>query len=184
MTGDGASAVPGPAAWDDGSLPLERLRPDTLAVRGGQVRTGFAETSEALFLTQGHVDERAGDAEAAFAGKSDRFVYSRYGNPTVSMFEERLRLLEGAEACCATSPGMSSVFTALAALVKAGDRIVAALRARDWGTSGTCLIIGARTARVVLDDRCASGAQRKRRAPRIGAARSTKDPAIFTAPWA
>jgi O-succinylhomoserine sulfhydrylase len=100
--------VPGPAAWDDGSLPLDRLRPDTLAVRGGQVRTPFAETSEALFLTQGYVYARAADAEAAFAGNSDRFVYSRYGNPTVSTFEERLRLIE------------------LAALVKAGDRIVAA----------------------------------------------------------
>jgi O-succinylhomoserine sulfhydrylase len=118
--------VPGPATWDDGSLPLDRLRPDTLAVRGGQVRTPFAETSEALFLTQGYVYARAADAEAAFAGNSDRFVYSRYGNPTVSTFEERLRLIEGAEACCATATGMSAVFTALAALVKSGDRIVAA----------------------------------------------------------
>jgi len=118
--------TPGPAAWDDGSLPIDGLRPDTLAVRGGHVRTPFAETSEALFLTQGYVYGRAADAEAAFAGQSDRFVYSRYGNPTVATFEERLRLLEGAQACCATATGMSAVFTALAALVKSGDRIVAA----------------------------------------------------------
>nr|WP_247602055.1 O-succinylhomoserine sulfhydrylase [Cellulomonas denverensis] len=107
-------------------LPRDELRPDTLAVRGGTVRTGFQETSEALFLTQGYVYDRAADAEAAFAGESDRFLYSRYGNPTVSTFEERLRLLEGAEACYATASGMSAVFTALAALVGSGSRIVAA----------------------------------------------------------
>ena len=71
------------------------LRPDTLAVRGGLNRSNFDETSEGLFLTQGYVYPRAADAEAAFAGELDRFVYSRYGNPTVGMFEERLRLLEG-----------------------------------------------------------------------------------------
>ena len=89
-------------------------------------RSNFDETSEGLFLTQGYVYPRAADAEAAFAGTLDRFVYSRYGNPTVGMFEERLRLLEGAEACFATATGMSAVFTSLAALVKSGDRIVAA----------------------------------------------------------
>ena len=116
----------GPGDWQDGLLPRDQLRPDTLAVRGGTVRSGFQETSEALFLTQGYVYEHAADAEAAFAGESDRFLYSRYGNPTVSTFEERLRLLEGAEACYATASGMSAVFTALAALVSAGSRIVAA----------------------------------------------------------
>lgn len=116
----------GPGDWQDGLLPRDELRPDTLAVRGGTVRSGFQETSEALFLTQGYVYDRAADAEAAFAGESDRFLYSRYGNPTVSTFEERLRLLEGAEACYATASGMSAVFTALAALVGSGSRIVAA----------------------------------------------------------
>lgn len=118
--------APGPGDWQDGLLPRDDLRPDTLAVRGGTVRTGFQETSEALFLTQGYVYDRAADAEAAFAGESDRFLYSRYGNPTVSTFEERLRLLEGAEACYATASGMSAVFTALAALVSSGSRVVAA----------------------------------------------------------
>ncbi|WP_454049957.1 O-succinylhomoserine sulfhydrylase [Cellulomonas sp. Marseille-Q8402] len=125
MSGD-AGTAPGPAAWRDDRLPLEGLRPDTLAVRGGSVRTPFQETSEALFLTQGYVYAHAADAEAAFAGEADRFLYSRYGNPTVSTFEERLRLLEGAEACYATASGMSAVFTALAALVRSGSRVVAA----------------------------------------------------------
>ncbi len=119
-------AVRGPGDWDDHRVDRARLRPDTLAVRGGLVRSGFDETSEALFLTQGYVYERAADAEAAFAGEADRFQYSRYGNPTVSTFEERLRLLEGAEAAAATASGMSAVFTALAALVSSGSRIVAA----------------------------------------------------------
>jgi O-succinylhomoserine sulfhydrylase len=120
------SAAPGPADWRDDRLPRESLRADTLAVRGGTVRTPFQETSEALFLTQGYVYTHAADAEAAFAGDADRFLYSRYGNPTVSTFEERLRLLEGAEACYATASGMSAVFTALAALVRSGSRVVAA----------------------------------------------------------
>jgi O-succinylhomoserine sulfhydrylase len=101
------------------------LRPRTLAVRGGQERTAFQETSEPLFLTQGYVYDRAADAEAAFAGEVDRFVYSRYANPTVATFEERLRLLEGAPACYATATGMSAVFTSLAALVRQGSRVVA-----------------------------------------------------------
>jgi O-succinylhomoserine sulfhydrylase len=102
------------------------LRPDTLAVRGGLARTEFEETAEALFLTQGYVYPRAADAEAAFAGELDRYVYSRYGNPTVTSFEERLRLLEGAEACYATATGMSAVFVALAAIAcRPGARIVA-----------------------------------------------------------
>jgi O-succinylhomoserine sulfhydrylase len=108
------------------SLDPEGLRPDTLAVRGGQVRTEFEEMAEALFLTQGYVYPRAADAEAAFAGELDRYVYSRYGNPTVSTFEERLRLLEGAPACYATATGMSAVFTSIASLVASGSRVVAA----------------------------------------------------------
>ncbi|MBO3101966.1 O-succinylhomoserine sulfhydrylase [Cellulomonas fengjieae] len=128
MSPAGASGrrVPGPADWDDRRSPLDQLRPDTLAVRGGLVRSQFNETSEALFLTQGYVYDTAAEAEAAFAGQADRFLYSRYGNPTVSTFEERLRLLEGAEAAYATATGMSAVFTSLAALVQSGSRIVSA----------------------------------------------------------
>ena len=112
------------------------LRPDTLAVRGGQVRTAFDETSEALFLTSGYVYSSAQEAEAAFKDEIDRFVYSRYGNPTVEMFQERMRLLEGAQACFATATGMSAVFVALAALLGKGDRVVSAR-----GLFGSCYVI-------------------------------------------
>jgi len=111
-------------------------RPDTQAVRGGLARSEFQEMSEALFLTSGFVYDSASDAEAAFAGEVDRFVYSRYGNPTVSVFQDRLALIEGAEACFATASGMSAVFTALAALLKSGDRVVAAR-----SLFGSCFVI-------------------------------------------
>ena len=97
----------------------------TNLVRGGLERSGFDETAEAIFLTSGYVYGSASEAEAAFAGDVDRFIYSRYGNPTVAMFEERLRLLEGASACMATASGMAAVFAALASSVSSGDRVVA-----------------------------------------------------------
>jgi O-succinylhomoserine sulfhydrylase len=115
---------------------MSDLRPDTLAVRGGLTRSPFEETSEALFLTSGFVYATAEEAEAAFADGADRFVYSRYGNPTVAMFEERMRLLEGAEACFATASGMAAVFVALAALLGKGDRVVSAR-----GLFGSCFVI-------------------------------------------
>ncbi|MFC7879519.1 O-succinylhomoserine sulfhydrylase [Isoptericola sp. NPDC057391] len=102
------------------------VRPATLAVRGGHRRSDFQEMSEGLFLTQGYTYGSAADAEAAFAGERSQFLYSRYGNPTVHTFEERLRLIEGAEACYATASGMSAVFNTLAALVSSGSRIVSA----------------------------------------------------------
>lgn len=112
------------------------FRPETLAVRGGLSRSGFDETSEAMFLTSGFVYESAEQAEAAFKDEIEKFIYSRYGNPTVSMFEERLRRLEGAEACFATSSGMSAVWVALAALCGKGDRIVA-----SRALFGSCFVI-------------------------------------------
>ncbi|NNF64096.1 MAG: O-succinylhomoserine sulfhydrylase [Acidimicrobiia bacterium] len=102
------------------------MRDDTQAVRGGLNRTEFDETAEALFLTSGYVYGSAEEAEAAFAGESDHFIYSRYGNPTVAMFQDRLRGIEGAEACWATASGMAAVFWSLAALLESGDRVVAA----------------------------------------------------------
>lgn len=98
--------------------------PDTTAVRGGLSRSGFDETAEAIFLTSGFVYGSAEQAEAAFKDEIDHYVYSRYGNPTVSVFEERLRALEGAEAAHAAASGMAAVWLALAALCGAGDRIV------------------------------------------------------------
>ncbi|MTV24143.1 O-succinylhomoserine sulfhydrylase [Nitriliruptoraceae bacterium ZYF776] len=111
----------------------DRWRPDTLAVRAGTARSPFDETSEALFLTSGYVYASAEEAAQAFAGDVDRYVYSRLGNPTVTMFEDRLCALEGAEAAWATASGMSAVFNALAASVRAGDRVVAAR-----GLFGSC----------------------------------------------
>jgi len=112
------------------------VREETRAVRGGIDRTPHDETSEALFLTSGYVYGSAAEAEAAFAGDVDRFVYSRYGNPTVRAFEERLRGLEGAEDAFGTASGMAAVFNALLAVVVAGDRIVAARN-----LFGSCLVI-------------------------------------------
>ena len=98
----------------------------TRAVRGGLTRSQHCETAEAMFLTSGFVYDSAAEAEEAFASKkSTRFVYSRFGNPTVAMFEERLRQLEGAEACRAVASGMAAVSASLLAQVRAGDRVVA-----------------------------------------------------------
>ncbi|WP_446225246.1 O-succinylhomoserine sulfhydrylase [Nocardia sp. IBHARD005] len=119
----------------DKPLP-EGVGPATLGVRGGLRRSGFDETSEALYLTSGFVYESAEAAEAAFTGDVEHFVYSRFGNPTVAMFEERIRLLDGAEAAFATASGMSAVFTALGALLKAGDRLVAAR-----SLFGSCFVV-------------------------------------------
>jgi O-succinylhomoserine sulfhydrylase len=117
------------------SLP-DDLHAQTLAVRGGLARSGFDETAEALYLTSGFVYESAEQAESAFKDELDHYVYSRYGNPTVTVFEERMRLLEGAEACFATASGMAAVFTAMAALCGAGDRVVA-----SRALFGSCFVI-------------------------------------------
>ena len=111
----------------------------TQLVRGGLTRSPHCETSEALYLTSGYVYETAEEAAAAFADEIPRYIYSRYGNPTVSMFEERLRVLEGAEACRATSSGMAAVFAALASILKAGDSLVA-----SRALFGSCLHIVAK----------------------------------------
>jgi len=96
----------------------------TLGVRAGQARTGFHEHSEALFLTSSFVFDNAQQAAARFAGSEEGFVYSRFTNPTVSMFQDRLAALEGAEACVATSSGMSAILALSMALLKAGDHVV------------------------------------------------------------
>ncbi|HQV19382.1 MAG TPA: PLP-dependent transferase, partial [Gordonia sp. (in: high G+C Gram-positive bacteria)] len=85
---------------------------DTIGVRGGLDRSGFFETSEALYLTSGYVYDSAEAAERAFTGEDERYVYSRYGNPTVNMFQERLRLLDDMPAAFATASGMAAVFVA------------------------------------------------------------------------
>ena len=101
-------------------------RPATLLVQGGVERSHFGETAEALYLTSGFVYDDAEQAEATFKGDVKHFQYSRFGNPTVSMLEARLALIEGAEACRATATGMAAVHAALLSHLKAGDRVVAA----------------------------------------------------------
>src|SRR5258706_3177712 len=103
-----------------------KWRARTLAVRAGQTRTAFQETSEALFLTSGYAYEAAEEAEARFKGESDGFVYSRFSNPTVSMFEARMAALEGAPCARATASGMAAVTTTFLCALRSGDHVVAA----------------------------------------------------------
>ena len=98
---------------------------ETKLVRGGMARTAYGEISEALFLTQSFAYESAAAADRRFSGEEPGFIYQRFANPTTSMFEERLALLEGAEVCRSTASGMSAVHVALQGLVRAGDHIVA-----------------------------------------------------------
>ena len=108
------------------SAAQKNYRPDTLLVHAGTLRSQFNEMSEALFLTQGYVYESAEACEARFSGKIPGYVYSRYSNPTMTMFEQRMAALEGAEAARSTATGMAAVTTAIMGLVKAGDHVVAA----------------------------------------------------------
>ncbi len=103
-----------------------RWRPQTQLVHGGQTRSPFGETAEALYLTSGFVYDRAETAQARFTGEADGYTYSRYENPTVTMFEERMALLEGAETGLAAATGMAAITAALMCQVRAGDHVVAA----------------------------------------------------------
>lgn len=103
-----------------------RWRPETALVHGGTVRSGFGEMSEAIFLTQGYAYDSAEQAETRFKDEKSGFIYSRYANPTVAMFEDRMIALEGAEAARATASGMAAVSASLLCYLKAGDHIVAA----------------------------------------------------------
>ncbi|RBP05123.1 O-succinylhomoserine sulfhydrylase [Roseiarcus fermentans] len=112
------------------------LRPATRLVHGGSLRSSFGETSEALFLTQGYLYETMETAEKRFKGDEPGFIYSRFSNPTVAMFEKRMALIEGAEAARATASGMAAVTAALMGQVKAGDHVVAAR-----ALFGSCLYV-------------------------------------------
>ena len=102
-----------------------KWRARTLAVRGGQVRSEFQETSEALFLTSGYAYDSAEEAEARFKG-AEGFTYTRFGNPTVSMLESRIAALEGAPCARATASGMAAVAATLLCSLRAGDHVVGA----------------------------------------------------------
>ncbi|HXC54728.1 MAG TPA: O-succinylhomoserine sulfhydrylase [Rhizomicrobium sp.] len=103
-----------------------KWRARTLAVRGGTLRTPFQETSEALFLTSGYAYEAAEEAEARFKGEADGYQYSRFGNPTVTMFEQRMAALEGAPVARATASGMAAVTATFLCALRTGDHVVAA----------------------------------------------------------
>lgn len=124
------------SAYDRPAIDAKTLRPRTKMVHGGTMRSGFGETSEALFLTQGFVYNSAEVAEGRFTGEDEGFQYSRFGNPTVAMFEQRMALLEGAEAARATATGMAAVTNALMGQVRAGDHVVASRQ-----LFGSCLYV-------------------------------------------
>jgi O-succinylhomoserine sulfhydrylase len=147
------STTPGPAVSHEG------WSQETLLVHGGTLRSGFGEVSEAMFVTQSYVYETAEQAEERFKSEAG-FIYSRYANPTVAMFEERMRLLEGAEAARATATGMAAVTASLLCFLKAGDHLVAAR-----ALFGSC--------RYVVEDLC----------PRFGIASTLIDGRDVTA-WA
>lgn len=114
----------------------KHYRTATQLVHGGTMRSQFGETSEAIFLTQGYVYDSAEAAEARFDGSDPGFVYSRYANPTVNMFEERMKALEGATGARGTASGMSAIYAAIVCDLKAGDHVVAAK-----ALFGSCLYI-------------------------------------------
>ncbi len=116
-------------------------QPETLLVHGGTLRSSHGELSEALYLTQSFVYESAEQAERRFKDEEPGYIYSRFSNPTVAMFEERVRLLEGAQVCRATATGMAAVTAAMLCYLKAGDHVVAAR-----ALFGSC--------RYVIEDLC------------------------------
>lgn len=129
-------------------------KPATQAVRGGTARSEWGETSEALFLTSGYAYDCAGDAAARFAGEQDGMTYSRLQNPTVQMLEERIALLEGAEACRTMASGMAAMTAAILCQVSAGDHIVqgrAAFGSCRWLTDSLLPRFGVET--TVVDAR-------------------------------
>src|ERR1700749_1350756 len=107
------------------TLDPNKLRPATRLVQGGVHRTAHGETAEALYLTAGYVYDDSEQAEATFTGSIEHYQYSRFANPTLTMLEDRLCQIEGAEACRTTATGMAAVNSALLAHLKAGDRVVA-----------------------------------------------------------
>ncbi|PDT88379.1 O-succinylhomoserine sulfhydrylase [Bradyrhizobium sp. Y36] len=111
-------------------------RPETRLVHSGTLRSQYGETSEALFLTQGYVYDTAEQCEARFKGEDPGFIYSRYSNPTIAMFERRMIELEGAEAARSAATGMAAVTTAILAPLKAGDHVVA-----SRALFGSCLYV-------------------------------------------
>ncbi len=129
-------------------------KPATQAVRGGTARSEYGETSEAIFMTSGYAYDCAGDAAARFAGEQQGMTYSRLQNPTVEMLEERIALLEGAEACRTMASGMAAMTAAILCQVSSGDHIVqgrAAFGSCRWLTDTLLPRFGVET--TVIDAR-------------------------------
>ncbi|PJG52392.1 O-succinylhomoserine sulfhydrylase [Bradyrhizobium forestalis] len=126
------------AAMSEGPMSKSpaNYRPETRLVHSGTLRSQYGETSEALFLTQGYVYNSAEECEARFKGEDPGFIYSRYSNPTIAMFERRMIELEGAEAARSAATGMAAVTTAILAPLKAGDHVVA-----SRALFGSCLYV-------------------------------------------
>ena len=118
------------------SAKQHKYRPETRLVQSGILRSQFGETSEALFLTQGYVYDNSAQAEARFKGEDPGYQYSRFANPTVTMFEQRIAEFEGAEAARATATGMAAVTLSLMGQVRAGDHVVA-----SKAIFGSCLYV-------------------------------------------
>ena len=113
---------------DGKGRPMNRKnwQPQSYLVRGGYKRTHYKETNEPIFMNSGFVYDSAEEAAAAFRGETDNYIYSRYANPILSVFEQKMAVLEGGEACIATATGMSAIFAILASCLKSGDKLVAA----------------------------------------------------------
>jgi O-succinylhomoserine sulfhydrylase len=126
VSGREGGHMSGATASPRASIDTRNYRPETRLVHSGSLRSQFAETSEALFLTQGFVYDTAEQCEARFKGEDPGFIYSRFSNPTTAMFEQRMIELEGAEAARSTATGMAAVTTAILAPLRAGDHVVAA----------------------------------------------------------
>ena len=156
------------SAYDRPAIDAKTLRPRTRMVHGGTMRSAFGETSEALFLTQGFVYNSAEVAEGRFTGEDEGYQYSRFGNPTVAMFEQRMALLEGAEAARATATGMAAVTNALMGQVRAGDHVVA-----SRPLFGSCLYIVDRPA-AAFRRRNHAGGRRQPRAWKAALRPNTK----------
>src|SRR5712675_2231208 len=103
----------------------DQLKPETLAIHAGILRSQFNEHTEALYLTSSFVFDNAAQAAARFSNKEPGYIYSRFTNPTVTMLQDRLAALEGAESCIATASGMSAILSCVMGLLKSGDHIVA-----------------------------------------------------------
>ncbi len=113
---------------DGKGRPMNRKnwQPQSYLVRGGYKRTHYKETNEPIFMNSGFVYDSAEEAAAAFRGETDNYIYSRYANPILSVFERKMAVLEGGDACIATATGMSAIFAVLASCLKSGDKLVAA----------------------------------------------------------